>query len=292
MGLAGLVAQSGQTINVGDTSKEPNWINLDPSIKSALFAAVRFENTLLGVIGIFNREIDAFSEEDEHDITSLANTLAIAIENNNSQEQAKKQITRISALHNIDLAINSSMDLNTTLNIFLTHVTTLLKVDAADVLLSRPNSSTLEFSVGRGFTTPAIGRDNLREGKSLDKKAVVERNMIRVYGLSDQEVSTEFKSMWVKERFATYFAMPLISKGDVVGVLEVFQRTLFDPELEWVEYFVTLAGQAAIAIDNYRMYNNLLRSNIELSVAYDATIKGWSRAMDLRDKETEGIHSV
>ncbi len=51
---------------------------------------------------------------------------------------------------------------------------------------------------------------------------------------------------------------------------------------------MTLAEQASIAIDNSRMYNNLLRSNIDLSIAYDATIDGWSRAMDLRDKETEG----
>jgi PAS domain S-box-containing protein len=50
----------------------------------------------------------------------------------------------------------------------------------------------------------------------------------------------------------------------------------------------TLATQAAIAIDNARLLENLQSSNIELAKAYDATIEGWSRALDLRDKETEG----
>jgi putative nucleotidyltransferase with HDIG domain len=49
-----------------------------------------------------------------------------------------------------------------------------------------------------------------------------------------------------------------------------------------------LAEQASIAIDNTQMFENLQRSNIELTLAYNATIEGWSHALDLRDKETEG----
>ncbi len=55
-----------------------------------------------------------------------------------------------------------------------------------------------------------------------------------------------------------------------------------------MDYFKTLAGQAAIIIDNSKMFDGLQSSNMELRLAYDATIEGWSRAMDLRDKETEG----
>jgi len=49
-----------------------------------------------------------------------------------------------------------------------------------------------------------------------------------------------------------------------------------------------LAGQAAIAIDNATLFDDLQRSNVELALAYDTTLEGWSRALDLRDKETEG----
>src|SRR5258707_15099550 len=47
-------------------------------------------------------------------------------------------------------------------------------------------------------------------------------------------------------------------------------------------------GQAAIAIDNATFFKNLQQSNLDLSQAYEATIEGWSAALDLRDHETEG----
>jgi putative nucleotidyltransferase with HDIG domain len=82
--------------------------------------------------------------------------------------------------------------------------------------------------------------------------------------------------------------MPLITKGKVIGVFEVFHRVLLQPYPDWLDFLNTLAGQAAIAIENATLFENLERSNLELSQAYDATIEGWSRAMDLRDRETEG----
>lgn len=45
---------------------------------------------------------------------------------------------------------------------------------------------------------------------------------------------------------------------------------------------------SAIAIDNSQLFDGLQRSNVDLLLAYDATIEGWSHALDLRDRETEG----
>ena len=53
-------------------------------------------------------------------------------------------------------------------------------------------------------------------------------------------------------------------------------------------FWKRFAGQAAIAIDNAQLFENLQHSNAELVLAYDTTIEGWSHALDLRDKETEG----
>jgi putative nucleotidyltransferase with HDIG domain len=80
----------------------------------------------------------------------------------------------------------------------------------------------------------------------------------------------------------------LIAKGQVKGVLEIFHRAPLHPDEEWLEFLETLAGQAAVTIDNAELFTDLQRSNMELALAYDATIEGWSRALDLRDKETEG----
>ncbi len=83
-------------------------------------------------------------------------------------------------------------------------------------------------------------------------------------------------------------AVPLIAKGQIKGVLETFHRSSIEPDLEWRNFLETLAGQAAIAIDNSVLFEELQQTNMNLSLAYDATIEGWSKALDLRDQETEG----
>jgi len=70
--------------------------------------------------------------------------------------------------------------------------------------------------------------------------------------------------------------------------LEVFYRSSLVPDDDVLRFLQILAGQIAIAIDSNRLYEDLRLANIENLKAYEAAIEGWSRAMDLRDKETEG----
>jgi putative nucleotidyltransferase with HDIG domain len=80
----------------------------------------------------------------------------------------------------------------------------------------------------------------------------------------------------------------LIAKGQVKGVLEIFHRNPIELDQDQLDFLEALSGQAAIAIDNASLFNELQRSNQELMLAYDATIEGWSQALDLRDNETVG----
>ena len=70
-------------------------------------------------------------------------------------------------------------------------------------------------------------------------------------------------------------------------MLEIFHRAPLKPDNDLRNFLVMVGGQAAIAIDSAKMFSELQKSNIELSLAYDATIEGLSRALDLRDKETK-----
>jgi putative nucleotidyltransferase with HDIG domain len=80
----------------------------------------------------------------------------------------------------------------------------------------------------------------------------------------------------------------MITKGLVKGVIEVFHHKLLQPNPEWIDFIEALAGQGAIAIENAELFQDLEQSNMELTHAYNATIEGWSYALDLRDRETEG----
>jgi len=90
-----------------------------------------------------------------------------------------------------------------------------------------------------------------------------------------------------QEGFVSYYGIPLLAKGQVQGVLEIFKRSLLKPDADWLRFLEMLGGQAAIAIDNASLFSNLQQSNTEITSAYDATIEGWSRALDLRDHATE-----
>ncbi len=70
--------------------------------------------------------------------------------------------------------------------------------------------------------------------------------------------------------------------------MSCYHRDILDPDPEWLEFLETIAGQAAIAIDDAQMFQSLQRSNAELILAYDLFIEGLSRTLELRHHETQG----
>ena len=112
----------------------------------------------------------------------------------------------------------------------------------------------------------------------------------RIEHIPDLQNSTPRNSdpILAREGFVSYIGVPLIVKGQIKGVFELFHRSAFSPNEEWMQFMQTLAGQAAIAIDNSQLFDNLQRSNQEIRQAYDTTLEGWARALELRDRETEG----
>jgi putative nucleotidyltransferase with HDIG domain len=71
-------------------------------------------------------------------------------------------------------------------------------------------------------------------------------------------------------------------------VLEIFHRKEITPEPDWLDFVEALAGQAAIAIDNTGLYNELQQSRVELTLSYDSTLEGLSKILEMREKGTEG----
>jgi putative nucleotidyltransferase with HDIG domain len=156
------------------------------------------------------------------------------------------------------------------------------------VLVFNETLQALEYTAGRGLHSQSVLGTRQRLGEGQAGRAALERQMIQIPDVAaSREVFARQNFMKV-EQVAAYFAVPLITKGKLKGVLEVLHRTPLTPNEEWLDFFNTLAGQAAIAIDNVQMFESLQRSTDELELAYDATIEGWSHALDMRDKETEG----
>jgi len=156
---------------------------------------------------------------------------------------------------------------------------------------------TLEYAAGRGFRTAALRHTRLRLGEGHAGRAALERRIVSIADLRQARDAFERAKLLDSENFVSYFGAPLVAKGQIKGVLEIFCRAPLPPLPsagggreggEWLSFLEALATQAAIAIDNAELFENLQRSNMELALAYDTTLEGWARALELRDYETEG----
>lgn len=205
-----------------------------------------------------------------------------------TETRLQQQVQRLSALRSIDTAIASGLDLKLLLSMLLEQVTGLLNVDAASILLLNPETNLLTFSSGTGFQTNLLQHTRLKLGEGFAGRVAMERKIINIPDLSLNAMGFSRSPHFASERFVAYYGLPLVAKGKTLGVLEIFNRTPLILDADWVEFMGLISGQAAIAIDSALMFRDLQRSNVELGMAYDATIEGWSRTLDLRDKETEG----
>ncbi|MBI5029873.1 MAG: PAS domain S-box protein [Chloroflexi bacterium] len=287
-GISGHVIATGKPYLCNDVHSDPTFAfpEMLDQVKSIACAPLNAQDYTIGALGIMRTT--EITEQELRLLAGVADIAANAIRRTTLHEQTEQQLRRLTALHQIDTTISSSLDLRITLNVLLNNTINMLGVDAADILLYDPYSQELKYAAGHGFMTRNVEHCRVRLGQGQAGTAVIERRILSLPDLNQSSIPFQLASLLAEERFVSHFVAPLIAKGQVKGALEVFHRSRLEPQPEWLDFLETLATQAAIAIDNATLFDNLQNSNTELRLAYDATIEGWSRALDLRDHETEG----
>ena len=205
-----------------------------------------------------------------------------------AEETIQRQVRRLQALRTIDIAISAGPDLQFTLGVLLEQINTQLNVDAAAILLHKMGSPTLDYAAWRGFRTEALRNKLVRMGEGFGGMVALTQQMIHIPDLPPESGMGIQPLPIEAEGFRAYYGIPLIAKKQLKGVLEIFLRTPRSIDPERLEFLEALAGQAAIALDNSSLFEQLQDSNSELSIAYDATLEGWAKALELRDRETVG----
>lgn len=288
-----IVAELGPVFTIADLQSLPGNPYLNEfkrlNFRSIAFATMHYEHELIGSLNVVTLgHIRDFTEAELLLLHGLADQAALAIVNTRLFKDARRRLEHLQALRAIDIAIASNYDLQETLNVLLDQIMKQLQVDAAAILLLDETSQQLEFGTSQGFQTSTLRYTRLKVGEGMAGRAAQQKQIINVRDLRIDPQTLVNASAIAKEGFISYYAAPLISQGKVKGVLEIFHRTLLNPDKEWADFLEALAGQAAIAIESTTLFEDLQRTNDELSQAYDSTIEGWSHALDLRDKETEG----
>ena len=230
--------------------------------------------------------IKAYRDENGKPLLLLGSTQDVT-ERKRAEEEIRRRTGQLIALHTIDLAIIRRYDLRKTLNIILGHVLAQLEVDAASILLLDPSAQTLKIAATRGFRINHKANIRLPVRGEFMEHIVRKQDTLTILDLPQAAAGSRRSALLNEEAFIFYCGMPLMAKGKVVGVIEVFKRAAFDPTPAWLGFFDALAIQTAIAIDSTKLIKDLQTSNASLIKAYNETLEGWSRAMGFRDKETE-----
>jgi PAS domain S-box-containing protein len=183
----------------------------------------------------------------------------------------QRQVARLQSLRAIDLAILETTDTRLALKTVLHEACARLQAEGANILLFNPETMMLGVAAITGDCGAERERVAVRLGEGIAGKAALERRTLS--GMEGRHLS---------------YATPLVAKGRLVGALNLTLRPGFVADADWLDFFETVAGQAAMAIDNGKLFEDVQRAMLDLRLAYDTTIEGWSRTLDLRDKETEG----
>lgn len=203
-----------------------------------------------------------------------------------AEEQIQRHLDHLTSLHAIDEAITTRLDLAVTMEILLEQILEQLYVNAAIVLVYNPLSQDLETAANKGLEQFFSKKISLKSEHNIITAAFHERRrIVNLDAIGDPALR---ECGLGEEGFSAYISMPLIAHGNILGVLLVLHRQPILVEPGWYEFLDKISGQAATAIDNALLFKNLQQSNATLRDAYDKTLEGWARALELRDQETEG----
>ena len=280
--------RSGNCINTRDVRTNPAYVAAWDMARSELTIPLKVGNRVIGAIDVQSALAGFFSADDERLMLIFAERAALALEHARLYTQTERRLENLTALRIIDTAIASSFDIRFTLGILLDQVSKQLGIETANIMIFDPITQTVQSSVTQGFHTNRLGQASLHLGQSLSRQVIRERRTIAIEDLTNNAEGISGTADLVSAGITAYLGVPLVAKGVIKGVLEIYQGKPISLDQDQRSFLDMLAGQAAIAIDSAQLFENLQGSNVELMMAYDETIEGWSQAMDLRDKETEG----
>ena len=290
VGAAGWVIQNSSVYLNNNLHKDPGptLLKIINGAQAILIAPMIVDDQVIGVLEAgANRP---WAEEDVRVLVALAEIAAYAIQRELLSEQKENQLQRLNTLREIDRMITGNFDLQNIMAFLLGQICNQLKVDAADILLASEQSSVISFGHGSGFYQP-ITRESLTAVQpGPAERVMVNSEMVIIPNIKQSTQWKEFFQALRLEGFTSYYGVPLKAKGQVLGVLEVFNRHIKQENADWHEFLYALAQQTAIAIENTQLVDKLQKANREMLYAYDRTIEGWARALEIRDKIT-GEHS-
>jgi len=219
------------------------------------------------------------------DLSNLTNSLQLL--QSKVSENLHTSQRQVHALVSVGRAVNSMNSLEAVLDKVMDSVIALMRAERG-LLLLRDEHGKFQIKAARGMDHVKL-KENTSSVSQTIVRRVAETGESVLTTNAQEDPRFENQKSVVEQNLRSILCVPLKLKEETIGVIFVDSRVysgLFQKnDLDILSAF---ADQAAVAIDNARMFGKLQKANAELKDAYEATLKGWALTLELRDKETEG----
>lgn len=203
-------------------------------------------------------------------------------------EHATVRQSQLGALMGVGRVINSSRGLRRVLEEVMDTLIALMRAERGFLMLRDSHDGILKPEISRGIDHLNLDEEIIKVSQTIVRKvSSTGESVLTTNAQADPRFENQISVAAYQLR--SILCAPLKIRNEMIGVIYVDNRAhtgIFrESDLELINAF---ADQAAVAIDNARLFDDLQASNRELEKAYQATLEGWVRALDMRDKETEG----
>jgi len=269
-GLTGWVAQTGKAARVGDVTRDRRYIMLRPEVRSELAVPLEVNNEVRGVLNVDADRLDAFTEDDQELLESLAAQVASVIQNTWLYEQLRLKARLLESLAKVSRTINSALNLDEVLQIITSEACELMQAKMCSLMMLDETRTWLNLRASFGAGEAYINKPRLSVQESLIGAVVRRKRPIHVENV---QISTRFQNVDVarQEGLVSLVSAPMMFAGEAIGALNVYTGKPYLYSDEEIRILSAFAELSAIAIEKARLYERvvdveeLLRQNEKLS---------------------------
>ena len=239
---------------IGKPLGQPTQLHGEPAL-SAIFAPLLVGDEVLGVISLQNLDREyAFDERDVSLLTTIAASLSVAIENARLYDETRRRGDEMAALADVGREMSATLELSVVLELIADRAQTLLKADSSAVFLPEDVAETYRAVVALGAIADAVRADAVERGKGILGELLTTGQAEVINSTSDDPRAITIPG--TEDTDDRLMAAPLISRGLVAGIMAVWRTQDQDGfTAADLNFLVGLAGQAAIAIENARLFS-------------------------------------
>ncbi len=257
-GLVGAAVADGHSIVVNDVSADPRYVEAVPGSKAEVVAPLRRKGRVIGALNMLSESRDQYTEIDAMILRVFGAHVAVAIENARLFERERQYAGMLETLAEIGREFGAILDLDELLTRLANLTRRVVDYRTFGILLVNDVTKELEIEVAVRYGDQQT-RTRVRVGEGLVGYAALHKEAVLV-----PDVSVDPRYLKVVEDVRSELVIPLLIQDRCIGVFDLESPELDAFNKRHVEILTLLASQAAVAIENARLYETIRNNEIRL----------------------------